>query len=95
MVTRAKIWKRSMVRKNYRICKSKITYMVYARKFQQPLRKKPKKMCHAEWDLFKRYSPGVIRLPLSKIVMHKVSKEKTTEALTKVRSDIYEKLSTK
>uniref|UniRef100_A0A0D3DKA6 GAG-pre-integrase domain-containing protein n=2 Tax=Brassica TaxID=3705 RepID=A0A0D3DKA6_BRAOL len=66
---------------------------LYGKKLHQPLSKKPEKMDQDEWELLDRQVLGVIRLTLSKNVAHNVAKEKTTEGLMKVLSDMYEKIS--
>ncbi|KAL1204365.1 Retrovirus-related Pol polyprotein from transposon TNT 1-94 [Cardamine amara subsp. amara] len=78
---------------NYAFWRMQIEDYLYGRKLHQPLSKKPEKMDQEEWDLLDRQVLGVIRLTLSKNVAHNVAKEKTTERLMKVLSDIYEKLS--
>ena len=64
---------------------------LYSKKLHFPLDKKPEDMKDDEWNLLDRQVLGVIRLTLSKNVVHNVAKEKTTTGLMKALSDMYEK----
>ena len=76
---------------DYAFWRMQIEDYLYGKKLHQPLSKKPEKMDQDEWELLDRQVLGVIRLTLSKNVAHNVAKEKTTEGLMKVLSDMYEK----
>ena len=76
---------------DYAFCRMQIEDYLYGNKLHQPLSKKPEKMDQEECDLLDRQVIGVIRLTLSNNVAHNVAKEKTTEGLMKVLSDMYEK----
>ena len=54
---------------------------------------KPKNMKAKEWAFLDRQVLGVIRLTLSRFVVHNVVKEKTTADLMKALSGMYEKSS--
>nr|VDD56318.1 unnamed protein product [Brassica oleracea] len=76
---------------DYAFWRMQIEDYLYVKKLHQPLSKKPEKLDQDEWELLDRQVLGVIRLTLSKNVAHNVAKEKTTEGLMKVLSDMYEK----
>uniref|UniRef100_A0A0D3BI58 CCHC-type domain-containing protein n=1 Tax=Brassica oleracea var. oleracea TaxID=109376 RepID=A0A0D3BI58_BRAOL len=73
---------------DYAFWRMQIEDYLYGKKLHQPLSKKPEKMDQDEWELLDRQVLGVIRLTQSKNVAHNVAKEKTTEGLMKVLSDI-------
>ena len=65
---------------------------LYERKLHLPLLgEKPEAMKTEEWPLLDRQVLGVIRLTLSRSVVHNVVKEKTTANLMKALSGMYEK----
>ena len=66
---------------------------LYGRKLHLPLLgTKPEAMKVEEWALLDRQVLGVIRLTLSRSVVHNVVKEKTTVDLMKALPSMYEKL---
>ena len=65
---------------------------LYGRKLDLPLlRTKPEAMKAEEWALLDRQVLEVIKLTLSRSVVHNVVKEKTTANLMKALSGMYEK----
>ena len=67
---------------------------LYGKKLHLPLiGSKPKNMKAKEWAFLDRQVLGVIRLTLSRFVVHNVVKEKTTADLMKALSGMYEKSS--
>ena len=67
-------------------------YNLYGKKLHLPLlRKKPDGMKDKEWNLLDRHVPGVIRLTLSRSVIHNFMKEKTIVDLMKTFSSMYKK----
>ena len=66
---------------------------LHGKKLHLPLiGSKPKNMKAKEWAFLDRQVLGVIRLTLSRFVVHNVVKEKTTADLMKALSGMYEKL---
>ena len=63
----------------------------YSKQLHLSLGGKPKGMKDEEWNLLDRQVLGVIRLTFSKNVAHNVVKEKTTAAMMKALSDMYDK----
>ena len=57
------------------------------------LGEKPESMLAADWTLLDKQVLGVIRLTLSKSIVHNVTKEKTIAELMAALSRMYEKLS--
>ena len=67
-------------------------YNLYGKKLHLPLLgKKPDGMKDEEWNLLDRHVPGVIRLTLSRSVIHNFMKEKTIVDLMKTFSSMYKK----
>ena len=65
---------------------------LYGKKLHQPLLEtKPETMKDEDWNLLDRQVLGVIRLTLSRSVVHDVVKEKTTVDLMKALTSMYEK----
>ena len=65
---------------------------VYGKNLHLPLlREKPTTMKDDEWTFLDRQALGVIKLTLSRSVIHNVEKEKTTADLMKALFSIYEK----
>ena len=65
---------------------------LYGKKLHLPLLEtKPETMKDEDWNLLDRQVLGVIRLTLSRSVVHDVVKEKTTVDLMKALTSMYEK----
>ena len=65
---------------------------LYGKKLHLPLLgMKPEIMTDEDWNLLDRNVLGVIRLNLSRLVVHNVVKEKTTVDLMKALTSMYEK----
>ena len=74
--------------------KMQIEGYLYGRKLHLPfLGTKPESMKAEEWPLLDRQVLGIIRLTLSRSIVHNVVKENTTTDPMKVLSSIYEKSS--
>ena len=77
---------------NFTYWKMQIEDYLYGRKLHLPLLgTKPEAMKAKEWALLDRQVLGVIRLTLSRSIVHNVVKEKTIVDLIKVLSGMYEK----